>query len=126
MNDPMRAGAPVAQNFRRARRRKIEGTVTVTDAMTESIVGRIGNLSENGMLLIATAPLVDDALYQFRFTLPAIGGPVLTVEAGLHALWQDRSNASGQTWAGLRVITMPDDQLHQLRAWLDAPGGRFE
>lgn len=126
MNEAFRTGGPMGANFRRARRRKVEGTVNVTDVMTETVIGRIGNLSENGMLLIASAPLVDDALYQFRFTLPASGGPVLTVEAGLHALWQDRSNASGQTWAGLRVITMPEDQLQRLRAWLDAPGGRFE
>ncbi|CAA9345200.1 MAG: hypothetical protein AVDCRST_MAG71-2468 [uncultured Lysobacter sp.] len=126
MNDSMPTSGPAGQNFRRARRRKIEGTVSVTDVMTETVIGRIGNLSENGMLLIASAPLVDDALYQFRFTLPGSGGPMVTVEAGLHALWQDRSNASGQTWAGLRIITMPDDQLQYLRAWLDAPGGRFE
>ena len=42
----------------------------VTDTMTERVVGRIGNLSETGMLLIASAPLVEDALYQFRFLLP--------------------------------------------------------
>ena len=53
--------------FRRAPRRKVSDNVLVTDAMTERVVGRIGNLSETGMLLIASAPLNDDALYQFRF-----------------------------------------------------------
>lgn len=118
--------APALQNFRRARRRRIDGVVTVFDAMTDSAIGRIGNLSENGMLLIATAPLSEDALYQFRFELPAPGGATLSIEAGMHALWQDRNNASGQTWAGLRVISLPDEQLQRLREWLDAPGGRFE
>ena len=55
--------------FRRARRRKVSDTILVTDAMTDSVVGRIGNLSETGMLLMASAPLVEDALYQFRFRL---------------------------------------------------------
>ena len=31
------------------------------DAMTDRVVGRVGNLSETGMLLIANEPLVDDA-----------------------------------------------------------------
>lgn len=122
---PVPSQAP-RQNYRRARRRKIEGTVHVTDMMTEAVIGRIGNLSENGMLLIAMAPLVDDALYQFSFALPLPGGAVLTVEAGWHALWQDRSNASGQTWVGLRSITIPEAQLQQLRTWLEAPGGTYE
>ncbi|MFC0676984.1 PilZ domain-containing protein [Lysobacter korlensis] len=113
-------------NLRRARRRRIEGTVLVTDAMTDAIVGRIGNLSETGMLLIATAPLVDDALYQFRYSLSMHGGALLSVEAGMHALWQDRSTGSGQAWVGLRAISIPDLQLQQLRNWLDAPGGRYD
>ena len=45
-------------------------TITVIDTMTDTVVGRIGNLSETGMLLIANAPLVEDALYQLRFLLP--------------------------------------------------------
>lgn len=114
------------QNYRRARRRKVEGTVSVTDMMTETVIGRIGNLSENGMLLLASMPLVDDALYQFSFSLPLPDGALLTIEAGWHALWQDRSNATGQTWIGLRSITMPDAQLQQLRAWLESPGGTYE
>ena len=39
--------------FRRARRRKAADTILVVDAMTERVVGRIGNLSETGMLLMA-------------------------------------------------------------------------
>lgn len=114
------------RNLRRARRRRVEGTVLVTDSMTDTVVGRIGNLSESGMLLIASAPLVDDALYQFRYSLPVAGGALLSIEAGMHALWQDRSTGSGQAWVGLRVIALPDEQLQQLRAWLDAPGGRYD
>lgn len=123
---PSSHAQPLRQNYRRARRRKIEGTVSVTDVMTETVIGRIGNLSESGMLLIAGTPLVDDALYQLSFALPLPGGMSLTIEAGWHALWQDRSNASGQTWVGLRSITMPEAQLQQLRAWLESPGGTFD
>lgn len=113
-------------NQRRARRRRVDGTVLVTDAMTDVVVGRLGNLSETGMLLIATAPLVEDALYQFRYTLALAGGGQLPIEAGMHALWQERATGSGQAWVGLRVIALPDEQLQPLRAWLDAPGARYD
>ena len=125
MMQAMSASRPAHQEFRRARRRRVDGTVLVTDAMTDAVVGRIGNLSETGMLLLASAPLVDDALYQLRFTLPQPGAAPVTVEAGMHALWQDRHHASGQTWVGLRAIAVPDDQLQALRRWLDAPGATY-
>lgn len=112
--------------FRRARRRKAPDTIVVVDAMTERVVGRIGNLSETGMLLMAGEPLVDDALYQFRFSLPTGGGAESTVEVGAHLLWMDQASAPGQVWAGFRFIGITEHQAGPLRAWIDAPGSRYE
>jgi len=112
--------------FRRARRRKAADTILVMDAMTERVVGRIGNLSETGMLLMAGAPLVDDALYQFRFDLPAADGGGTPVEVGAHLLWVDQASAPGQVWAGFRFIGLTARQAVPLRAWIDAPGSRYE
>ncbi|HEY4531461.1 MAG TPA: PilZ domain-containing protein [Luteimonas sp.] len=112
--------------FRRARRRKAADTILVVDAMTERVVGRIGNLSETGMLLMAGAPLVDDALYQFRFNLPSAEGSETSVEVGAHLLWVDQASAPGQAWAGFRFIGLTRQQAIPLRAWIDAPGSRYE
>mgnify|MGYP001331189121 CR=1 FL=1 len=111
--------------FRRARRRKAGDTILVVDAMTERVVGRIGNLSETGMLLMAGAPLVEDALYQFRFSLPT-GSSESTVEIGAHLLWMDKASAPGQVWAGFRFIGLTEHQAGPMRAWIDAPGSRYE
>ena len=112
--------------FRRARRRKVSDTILVTDSMTDSVVGRIGNVSETGMLLIASAPLVEDALYQFRFNLHDARGRDIPLEIGAHLLWLDRASAPGQAWSGFRFIAVPEEQSEQLRNWIDAPGGQFE
>lgn len=111
--------------FRRARRRKASDTILVTDAMTERTIGRIGNLSETGMLLMLDAPLVDDALYQLRFTLrDGAGGQ--QVDVGAHLLWMDRASAPAQVWAGFRFIAVSEAQSRRLRSWIDAPGSHYE
>lgn len=112
--------------FRRARRRKAADTIVVTDAMTDRVFGRIGNLSQTGMLLIASEPLTDDALYQFRFSLPAGDDDHATVDVGAHLLWQDVTGAPGRCWAGFRFIAMQEDHARRIHAWIEAPGGRFE
>jgi hypothetical protein len=112
--------------FRRARRRKAPGTILVTDAMTERVVGRLGNLSESGLLLIAGEPLVEDALYQFRFALPGEGGRETEVETGAHLLWMDRASAPGQAWSGFRFIGLAPAQAALLREWIESPGGQYE
>ena len=112
--------------FRRARRRKVSDTILVTDVMTDSTVGRISNLSETGMLLISSTPMVEDALYQLRFHLHDARGRESVFEVGAHLLWTDLASAPGQSWTGLRFISVPPDQAERLRHWIDAPGGHFE
>ena len=57
------------KEFRRSRRREVADTIHVVDSMTDTVIGHIGNISEAGMLVMASAPLVVDALYQLRFDL---------------------------------------------------------
>jgi hypothetical protein len=116
----------VINEFRRARRRKASDTILVTDTMTERVVGRIGNLSESGMLLIASETLADDALYQFHFALPGDTGREAQIEVGVHLLWTDRASAPGQAWTGFRFIAVAQPHMARLRAWIEAPGGQFE
>ena len=64
---------------RRADRRNVHESIAVLDTMTEQVVGRLGNISESGMLLGANTPLLDDALYQLRFEVPyRCGGALAT------------------------------------------------
>ena len=111
--------------FRRARRRKAPDTILVTDTMTGRVAGRLGNLSQTGMLLIASEPLVDDALYQFSFVLPSGEDPA-PVEVGAHLLWMDNASAPGQSWAGFRFIAVEEKHARRIRQWIESPGGHYE
>lgn len=101
---------------RRMPRRTVAGLIEVVDVMTEDSVGHLGNLSVGGMLLIANAPLVEDALYQLRFSLPDGGEPSL--EVGAHVLWCDSASAPGQAWAGLRFLGLSPQATRSLREWI--------
>ena len=111
---------------RRAPRLQVPALVPVTNQMTGSNIGRLGNISETGMLLIANMPLNDDALYQLRFALPDAGGRDAECEFGAHQLWQEEAGMPGLYWVGLRYIAIPDDQAERLQRWINAPGGVFE
>ena len=111
--------------FRRARRRRAIERIDVVDAMTDAVIGQLGNLSESGLLLIASAGLNEDALYQWRFRLPQPGGGEVEVECGAQVLWLDHA-AGGQLWAGARFILLPKTGHEALNAWVDAPGGSFD
>ena len=112
-------------DYRRARRRKVGSTIDVTDTMTTEVIGRLGNLSETGMLILTNVPLCNDALYQFRFSLPDDRGGGRPIEVGAHELWADDSSAGGQVWTGFRFIDMSAEDVGYIRAWVDAPGSEY-
>jgi hypothetical protein len=111
--------------YRRAKRRRADHTIQVIDTMTEQAVGRIGNLSETGCLLVLTEPAVNDALYQFRFNLDGQGNARFALEVGAHELWQDDAAAPGQVWAGFRFIDMSVETREHIRHWVNAPGSDY-
>ena len=108
---------------RRSPRRQVPDMVPVLDMMEDAVVGRLGNLSESGMLLLASAPLHEDALYQLRFALPQLGRDV-QIDVGVHLLWSERAQAPGQAWAGFRFLTISQAHRDLLRQWINAgPAG---
>lgn len=109
---------------RRAERRSVHESVAVIDTMTEQAIGRLGNISESGMLLVASAPLQEDALYQLRFDITDGMGRALPIEVGAQLLWFGSANTPGQSWAGLRFLTIGDSQRAALQQWISGPNLR--
>jgi hypothetical protein len=116
----------MSTEHRRAKRKRALETIEVVDTMTDQIVGRIGNISETGMMLLATVHLMDDALFQLRFNLPDGSARGRPLEVGSHQLWSDAANIPGQFWAGFRFIDIGPEEALQLRNWIEQPGGQFD
>jgi c-di-GMP-binding flagellar brake protein YcgR len=114
----------MSNDSRRTQRRNVHEPVMVVDTMSEQIIGRLGNLSESGMLLVANAPLVEDALYQLRFEIADFSGRTVAIDVGAHLIWVGSANTPGQSWAGLRFLTIDEGQLSALRQWITRPEAR--
>ncbi len=119
-------GTGMSSEFRRARRRRVIEQIEVVDAMTDMVIGRLGNLSESGVLLITNTALREDALYQWRFNLPHPNRGMVQIECGAHLLWLDQASAPGQWWAGARFILLSKTATDNVAAWIESPGGSYE
>ncbi len=108
---------------RRAHRRAAREPVPVLDVLTEEMLGRVGNISELGMLLVAHGQLQENAIYQLRFELAEATGRPRPIDVGAHVLWIGDANTPGQRWAGLRFLTISDPHVLALRQWIAHPGG---
>ena len=101
-----------------ARRKRTPEPVEVVDVLSGSTLGRIGNLSRDGMMLIGRCKLGDGALYQTRFRLADTLGAPHFVDAGLQEMWSEPAAVPGQFWAGLRIVSLSDADAEVLNGWL--------
>ncbi len=104
---------------RRSPRKPPGVIIQVTNTLTGDVVGRLGNISAEGMMLVANRPVVDDALYQLLFHLPDEHGRLHPIEVGVHEQWSEEANVPGQHWVGFRFIDIAPTDAAVLRDWLN-------
>jgi hypothetical protein len=110
----------IMAEHRRSRRKSARQSIQVINTMTAEAVGYVGNLSIDGMLLIANRALRDDALFQFSFELPRHGSiPARRFEIGVHEQWSEPANIPGQFWAGFRIIDIDPKDHAELGKWIN-------
>lgn len=103
---------------RRQPRKRPDSPIAVTDTMTGAVIGRLGDASLEGMLLLAQVPIASDALYQVAFHLPDALGRLQPIEVGVHETWSHQTSIGGQSWVGFRFIDVGSDDVRVLREWL--------
>lgn len=106
---------------RRAERKRVNFTAVVTDVIAGKPMGFLGNLSAGGMLLICQQAPRDEAIYQVQLPLHGLGPQPRHIEVGVQAQWQERPAASGQVWAGFRIIAIGKEDTAALERWLALP-----
>lgn len=118
---------PAMTEHRRSQRKRAHQMIHVMNSITGKQVGHIGNLSIDGMLLISSRQLPEDALFQFTFQLPS-GATAQThqLEIGVHEQWCETAAVPGQFWSGFRIIDIGSDDYNVLYDWVMSPGGQFD
>ncbi|HUH31259.1 MAG TPA: PilZ domain-containing protein [Rhodanobacter sp.] len=112
-----------AGNQRRAERKPASTAAIVTDVISGHVMGQLGNLSSTGMLLIGPRTPRSEALYQVSVALPATHqAPTVPppIELGIQEQWHEAA-ASGQVWAGYRIVAINANDAAQLERWLATP-----
>ena len=85
---------------RRSIRKRVSESLPVVDGMTGTPLGRIGNLSADGLMLIGTRALSERYVYQVHFQLPGTTATAAHLEVGIQCLWSgSKLAASGQRHA---------------------------
>jgi hypothetical protein len=108
-----------ARHQRRSARKRASQAVPVSNSMTGEALGRIGNLSEDGMMLITSKPLHEEYYYQVAFQLSGPRFAPRKFEVGIQCMWSAAARTAHTHWAGCRLIDISEAEAHALKEWLD-------
>ena len=103
---------------RRSRRKSAFVTIPVTNKMTGQVMGKIGNLSADGMLMVCDHEVRDGALFQIGFELTNGRGNPQMINVGAQEMWEESANVPGQYWVGFHFIDISDPDLDAIESWL--------
>jgi len=103
---------------RRSPRKAAFVTIPVINKMTDQVMGRIGNLSADGMLMVCDQEVRDGTLFQLGFELVNGRGQPQMIEVGAQEMWVESANVPGQYWAGFLFIDISDRDLETIESWL--------
>ncbi len=103
---------------RRSQRKPAESVIQVVNTMTGAMIGRVGNLSGTGLMLISNVPTQTNALYQFQFYLPDEFGMPMPIEVGLAQHWSEQARTPGQYWAGFSFIDISSRDQAVVNDWV--------
>jgi len=106
---------------RRAARKRATAPIPVSDVMTETVIGQLGNLSTSGMMLLVAKEPVHNGVYQVAFTLPDAQHREHRVEIGIQEQWHEPAASPGQFWAGYRIVSGGDDAVRAIDEWIGPP-----
>jgi hypothetical protein len=101
---------------RRHERRPVRSRIEVTDTMSGDIIGHLGNVSEDGLMLVSQVELSEEAIYQFNFTLHGRNGASALIEVGAICLWCSESSLPGTYWSGFKIVDISPENYAEFIA----------
>jgi hypothetical protein len=105
----------VNPEHRKSQRYRLETRVAVFNALSGEKEGMLGNLSNDGLMLIADHPVTEDALFQLSLSLPDGQGGERDIELGAQCLWCDAAASAGTFWAGFKIVDISVDDQRWIR-----------
>jgi hypothetical protein len=96
---------------RKVRRRSLLFDFEVVETATGTAVGRIVNISLEGLMLIATQRQINDMVLDLQIKLPEMIFGKTTIDCKAKCMWCKKNENTDFYEAGFHLFELPDDDI---------------
>ena len=106
---------------RKHRRRQTDTFLGVYDRSTEELLGRLVNMTTDGVRLLTRDTIESDAIYQFRMDLPVEikGSKEIVFDA--KSVWSNKDNDSHEYSTGFRIVDLSSNEFDKIELLINGP-----
>ncbi|MGV6395060.1 PilZ domain-containing protein [Pseudomonas caspiana] len=101
---------------RRIERHQLPFYLRVSNRYTGKSMGCLGNISENGLMLISGLPVLVGAEFQLRLQVPCERGLPSTVDVNATCLWCHEDETPGSYDSGFTLTESPAEYSELIKA----------
>ncbi len=113
---------------RRLPRTVADTNILVHDVNTGRPLGRVVNLSGEGMMLIGPEPVESNLVFQLELALESPHRGHKSLRCGVESLWNSKAHQSGHYWTGFHIIDISPETTEIIESlvemWLVAGAER--
>ena len=103
-------------NERRIERHQLPYYLQVFNRYTDRPLGCLGNVSEQGMMLISDLPILVGADFQLRLKVPDGKNGVYNIDINASCLWCQEDETPGVFDSGFKLQAAPPEYYHLIQA----------
>jgi len=93
---------------RRIERHQLSGFLKVFNRLTDKPIGYLGNVSEDGLMLISQLPMMVDVAFELRLKIPMADGEFQAIDLTAMCLWSHEDVTPQHYDSGFRVVEAPE------------------
>lgn len=107
-------------NRRSKRRHTLNGSVNIVNQYDGVVLGRLVNITTEGLMLVSAQSLATDTLYQAVLELPETINNTVRIELGMDCLWTSPTDPEADMyWSGCHIIDISEDMFASLQVLIE-------
>lgn len=96
---------------RKTPRKIADEILEVSDQHTNAKLGKVVNISAEGLMLLSSEPIAAGSIYQLDLNLPRLINKHSKISFGAEVVWSTPAAQPGSYWTGFRIIDASDEDV---------------
>ena len=103
---------------RRIERHQLPYFLQVFNRITDKPIGYLGNVSENGLMLISSLPMMTEVDFELRLKVPVAQDEFKAIDLTATCLWSHEDVTPQHYDSGFSLLEAPEEYRHLINALL--------